>query len=133
MLTRRELMKRGALGGAGLVVSRGLLTGSALGDAPVARSLKPYVDPMPLLVDNAIDATGGGTHNLTAALISRKVHRDLPATTLFGYLRSGGPGTSDPVAPYIGPAIVAKTGVPITVNYRNNQVPIDFRRALTYR
>jgi FtsP/CotA-like multicopper oxidase with cupredoxin domain len=97
----------------------------------VARSLKPYVDPMPLLVDNAIDATGGGTHNLTAALISRKVHRDLPATTLFGYLRSGGPGTSDPVASYVGPAIVAKTGVPIKVNYRNNLAPDDFLRVFT--
>jgi spore coat protein A len=131
MLTRRQLMKRGALGGAGLIVSRTLLTGPALGDTSVARSLTPYVDPMPLLVDNAIDATGGGRHNLTAALISRKVHRDLPATTLFGYLCSGGPGTSDPVASYIGPAIVAKTGVPITVNYRNNLAPDDFLRAFT--
>ena len=131
MLTRRQLMKRGALGGAGLIVSRTLLTGPALGDTPVAKSLKPYVDPMPLLVDNAIDATGGGRHNLTAALISRKVHRDLPATTLFGYLRSGGPGTSDPVASYIGPAIVAKTGVPIRVNYRNNLAPDDFLRVFT--
>jgi spore coat protein A len=131
MLTRRQLMKRGALGGAGLIASRALLTGSALADTSVATSLTPYVDPMPLLVDNAIDATGGGTHNLTTALISRKVHRDLPATTLFGYLRSGGPGTSDPVASYIGPAIVAKTGVPIAVNYRNNLAPDDFLRVFT--
>ena len=40
MLTRRELMKRGALGGAGLIASRALLTGPALGDTPVAKSLK---------------------------------------------------------------------------------------------
>ncbi len=118
MLTRRQLMKRGALGGAGLVASRALLAGPALGAPSVATRLKPYVDPMPLLVDNAIDATGGGNVDLTAALISRKVHRDLPATTLFGYLRSGGPGTTDPVASYLGPAIVAKTGVPIAVNYQ---------------
>ena len=69
--------------------------------------------------------------NLTAALISRKVHRDLPPTTLFGYLRSGGPGTTDPVASYLGPAIVARTGVPIAVNYRNDLAPDDFLRVFT--
>jgi FtsP/CotA-like multicopper oxidase with cupredoxin domain len=131
MLTRRELIKRGAVGGAGLAVSRAILAAPALGDPSVAKSLTPYVDSMPLLVDNAIDATGGGSFNLNAALISRKVHRDLPATTLFGYLRSGGPGTSDPVASYLGPAIVAKTGVPITVNYRNRLAPDDFLRVFT--
>ena len=58
--------------------------------ASVASSLTPYLDPMPPLVDNAIDATGGGTARLTTALISRKVHSQLPATTLFGYLRQAG-------------------------------------------
>jgi len=124
-------MKHGALGGAGLVASRALLAGPALGAGSVARSLKPYVDPMPLLVDNAIDATGGGNVSLSAALISRKVHRDLAATTLFGYLRSGGPGTADAVASYLGPAIVAKTGVAITVDYRNNLAPDDYLRVFT--
>ena len=57
MITRRQLMKRGAAGGAGFFLSRGLLAGSALGAPSVATSLKPYVDPMPLLADNAIDAT----------------------------------------------------------------------------
>ncbi len=131
MLTRRELMKRGALGSAGLVASRALLAAPVLGATSVATSLTRYVDPMPLLVDNAIDATGGGAFNLTAALISRKVHRDLPATTLFGYLRSGGPGTTDPVASYLGPAIVAKTDVPITVRYHNNLAPDDYLRVFT--
>jgi spore coat protein A len=131
MLTRRQFMKRGAVGGAGLVASRALLAGPALGAPSVATRLTPYVDPLPLLVDNAIDATGGGTVNLSAALISRKVHRDLPATTLFGYLRSGGPGTSDPLASYLGPAIVAKSGVPISVNYRNDLAPDDYLHVFT--
>ena len=124
-------MKRGALGGAGLIASRGLLVGQAFGAKSVAGSLKPYVDTMPVLVNNAIDATGGGTVNLSAALVSRKVHRDLPATTLFGYLRSGGPGTVDPVASYLGPAIVAKTGVPITVKYLNDMDGDDFLSVFT--
>src|SRR6266545_3306667 len=131
MITRRQLMKRGAVGGAGFFASRGLLAGTAFAAPSVATSLKPYVDPMPLLVDNAIDGTGGGTVDLTAALVSRKVHRDLPPTTLMGYLRSGGPGTIDPVASYLGPAIVAKTGVPITVNYRNNLQHDDYLRVFT--
>jgi FtsP/CotA-like multicopper oxidase with cupredoxin domain len=130
MITRRQLMTRGAVGGAGLIFSRGLLAGPALG-ASVATSLKPYVDSMPLLVDNAINATGGGTVNLSAALVSRKVHRDLPATTLFGYLRSGGPGPVDPVASYLGPAIVAKSGVPISVNYANALDEDDYLNVFT--
>ena len=53
-------MKRGAAGGAALLFpGRLVFTGSALG-ASVAGSLTPYVDPLPLLVDNALDGTGGG-------------------------------------------------------------------------
>lgn len=130
MITRRQLMKRSAVGGAGLFFSRGLL-GNAFGAQSVANSLKPYVDSMPLLVNNAVDATTGGSVNISAALVSRKVHRDLPASTLFGYLRAGGPGPVDPVASYLGPAIVAKTGVPITVNYRNDLDGDDFLDVFT--
>ncbi len=131
MLTRRELVKRSALGGAALMLPRAVLAGSAFGVTSAGASLTPFVDAMPLLVDNAIDATGGGRFSVEAALISRKVHRDLPATTLFGYLQSGGPATIDPVASYLGPAIVAKTGVPITVNYRNNLQHDDYLRVFT--
>src|SRR5690242_17326640 len=104
MLTRRQLLGRGAAGTAGLMFAGALLERSALGATSVAGSLRPYVDQMPTLVDNAIDATGGGTVDLSTALITRKLHRDLPATTLFGYL--GGPhdGRS-----YLGPVIVAKS------------------------
>src|SRR6516164_9594609 len=110
MTTRREFLKWTAAGGAVLVGGRGLLTGQARAasvapaTASVASSLTPFVDPMPLLVDNAIDATGGATVNLTAALISRKVHRDLPATTLFGYLQSPSPPAA--TESYLGPAIL---------------------------
>ena len=99
--------------------------------ASVASSLTPYLDPMPTLVDNAVDATGGGTVRLTTALISRKVHRDLPATTLFGYLRSGGPGAGDTAASYLGPAIVAKSGTAVKVRYTNGLAPNDFLRVFT--
>ena len=72
MTTRREFIKWTAAGGAGLVTGRGLLSGAARAAtsrapavsarvASVASGLTPYLDPMPVLVDNAIDATGGGT------------------------------------------------------------------------
>ena len=142
MTTRREFIKWTAAGGAGLMAGRGLLNGTARADtsqapavsartAPVASSLTPYLDPMPVLVDYAIDATGGGTVKLTTALISRKVHRQLPATTLFGYLHSGGPGARDTRASYLGPAIVAKSGTAVKVRYANGLAPDDFLRVFT--
>jgi len=131
MLTRRQLIARGAAGTAGAILGGALLEGSALAGTSVARRLTPYVDPMPLLVDNAINATGGGRISVGAALISRKVHRDLPATTLFGYLRPGGPGSVDPIASYLGPAIVAQSGVPVSVDYTNHLAPDDYLRVFT--
>ena len=111
MTTRREFIKWTAASGAGLAVGGGLLSGRARAApvapaAPAASALPPYQDAMPLLVGNAVDATGGGTVNLTTALISRKVHKDLPATTLFGYLQSPSPPAA--TESYLGPAILAK-------------------------
>jgi spore coat protein A, manganese oxidase len=137
MTTRREFLKWTAASGAGLAVGPGLLTGRARAasvapTASVASSLTPYLDPMPILVDNAVDATGGGTVSLTTALISRQVHRQLPnPTTLFGYLRSGGPGAGDTAASYLGPAIVAKTGTAVKVNYTNGLGPRDYLKVFT--
>jgi spore coat protein A len=131
MLTRRQLIKRGAAAGAGAMFGRALLGGSAWGAPSVAAGLAPFVDSMPLLVDNAIDLSGGGGADITAALISRKVHRDLPATTLFGYLQSNGP-TADAVnASYLGPAIVAKSGAPTSVTYRNALAGDDYLKVFT--
>lgn len=142
MTTRREFIKWTTASGAGLVAGRGLLTGRARAAAsrapgvparaaPVAFRLTPYLDPMPVLVDNAVDATGGGTVKLTTALISRKVHSQLPATTLFGYLHSGGPGAGDTRASYLGPAIVAKSGTTVKVKYTNDLAPDDFLNVFT--
>ena len=142
MTTRRDFIKWSAVGGAGLVAGRGLWTGAARAAAspipavsarggPVASGLTPYLDPMPVLADYAVDATGGGTVRLSAALISRKVHRQLPATTLFGYLHSGGPGAGDTGASYLGPPIVATSGTAVKVRYANGLAPDDFLRVFT--
>ena len=82
MTTRRDFIKWSAVGGAGLVAGRGLWNGAARAatspipavsarGGPVASGLSPYLDPMPVLVDYAVDATGGGTVRLSTALISR--------------------------------------------------------------
>jgi spore coat protein A len=101
--------------------------------APAAApALTPYVDPMPLLVDNAIDATGGTAVKLTTAVIHRQLHSQLPnPTTLFGYLRTGGPGPDTTGASFLGPAIVAKSGVPVTVSYTNGLAPHDYLQVFT--
>ena len=142
MTTRREFIKWTAAGGAGLAAGRGLWDGAARAatsripavsarGASVASGLTPYLDPMPVLADYAVDATGGGTVRLTTALISRKVHRQLPATTLFGYLHTGGPGAGDTAASYLGPTIVAKSGTAVKVRYANGLAPDDFLRVFT--
>ena len=120
VLTRREFLYRGAAGAAVLMV------GGVLTERPIfgTTGLAPYVDAMPRLVDNAIDAVAaaGASYDVRAALVTRKVHRDLPAARFFGYL----PGvTGDPGGSYLGPAFVAKTGVPLSVNYHNNLAPND--------
>src|SRR6516164_784731 len=134
MATRREFIKWTAASGVGLAVAgRGLLDRPAraapLAAASFASTLTPYVDQMPLLVGNAIDATGGGTVNLTTALISRKVHKDLPATTLFGYLQSPSPPAA--TESYLGPAILAKSGTAVRVNYTNGLGPRDYLKVFT--
>jgi len=142
MTTRREFIRWTAVGGTGVVVG-GLWNGTAraattsalrpsVRRAPATPTLTKYVDQMPLLVDNAIDATGrGATARITMGLVSRKVHTDLPATTLFGYLHSGGPAAGDTAASYLGPAIVAKQGTKVRVSYVNNLAPDAYTQVFT--
>jgi spore coat protein A, manganese oxidase len=124
-------MKRGALGSVALLIPPETAFARFRAAASASATLTPFVDPLPLLVDNAVVATSGGKVNIAAALVSRKVHRDLPATTLFGYLQSSGPGSVDSRASYLGPAIVAQSGVPLTLNVRNNLQPDDYLRVFT--
>ena len=135
MATRREFIKWTAASGIGLAVAgRGLLDGRALAATSVAASLTPYLDPMPTLVDNAINATGGGTVNLRTALITRKLHSQLPPTTLFGYLPGDLQGTGDINASYLGPVIVATGGKNpklVQVNYFNGLDPNDYLKVFT--
>ena len=130
MLTRRQFIQRGATGAAVLMVGGTLAQRPTFGATPLAKKLTPYLDQMPLLVDNAIDATAdaGASYDVRAALVTRKVHQQLPAAQFFGYL----PGLSgDPGGSYLGPAFVAKTGVPFSVNYHNKLEAKDYLKVFT--
>ena len=127
MLTRRELLQRGAVGGAVLAMPGALLrTGTSL----AAPGLTPYLDPMPLLTNNALDMTAGGTVNLTATMVSRQVHQNMPATPMFGYVPTNGPGPNAAES-YLGPAIVARTGKQVNVNYTNGLDANDYLNVFT--
>ncbi len=114
MFTRRSFLKAtGAAGAATLVPWQKLLAIKPL-------NLARYVDALP--IPPAIDLTGGGAITLGMAAGAHQFHRDLPATTAFGY---GGAG-------YLGPTLVAQSGVPITVTWENHlpatypgSLPID--------
>jgi spore coat protein A, manganese oxidase len=104
MLTRRQLLQRGAIGGAGLVV--GSRTAFAVA-APVAAGatarLRRWLEPLP--VPPVLDGRGGGKSFTIAARESTswKFHPDLPATRTWGYW-SDSPRAG---LPYLGPTIEA--------------------------
>jgi spore coat protein A, manganese oxidase len=104
MLTRRQLLQRGAIGGAGLVVgSRAPFAVAAPFAAGVTPKLRKWVEPLP--VPPVLDARGDGKSFRIAARESTswKFHPDLPASRTWGYW------SDEPQAglPYLGPTIEA--------------------------
>ena len=120
MLTRRQLLERGALGGAGLLVAgapRATAAPAALGATP---RLRKWVEPLP--VPPVLDGRGGKSFTIAAReSTSWKFHPSLPATRTWGYW------SENPAAgmPYLGPTIVATrrpsdaVETSVTVEWRN--------------
>jgi spore coat protein A len=74
--------------------------------------LTPFVDAMPIPpVATPVSGTIGGvaTYDIYMQQFTNKAHRDLPATTFWGY---------NGVTP--GPIIIASNGAPVTVRYLND-------------
>ena len=122
MLTRRQLLQRGAIGGAGLVV--GSRAGFAVAAPIVAGStpkLRRWVEPLP--VPPVLDGRGGDKSFTIAARESTswRFHPDLPATKTWGYW-SDGPQAG---LPYLGPTIEATrrsndtVETSVTIEWRN--------------
>jgi spore coat protein A len=114
MLTRRQLLERGAVGAGGAMLPGLLRAAPALAVPSAATALTKFRDPLPLLTANAIDARAGATVRLTAKAFSQQLHSQLPSTPLFGYARS-----ADGVAAYPGPALLVSQDVPVRVGYTN--------------
>jgi FtsP/CotA-like multicopper oxidase with cupredoxin domain len=75
-------------------------------------TLVPFVDALPIPpLATPISGSIGGTaeYNITIQQVNQKLHRDLPATTVWGYNGM-----------YPGPTIVASVGNPVTVNWYND-------------
>ena len=122
MLTRRQLLQRGAIGGAGLAVgSRAAVAVAAPVMAGSTPKLRRWVEPLP--VPPVLDGRGGGKNFTIAARESRswRFHPDLPATRTWGYW------CDSPQAglPYLGPTIEATSRpndsveTSVTIEWRN--------------
>jgi spore coat protein A len=121
MLTRRQLLQRGAIGGAGLVASRAAFATAAPAAVGGTPKLRKWVEPLP--VPPVLDGRGGGKSFAIAARESTtwKFHPSLPATRTWGYW------SDNPQAglPYLGPTILATrrpndtVETSVTVEWRN--------------
>src|SRR6188472_2844663 len=85
MLTRRQLLQRGAIGGAGLVMSQAPLAKGAPLVVGATPRLRKWVEALP--IPPILDGRGGGKSFVIAARESTTwhFHRDLPATRTWGY------------------------------------------------
>jgi FtsP/CotA-like multicopper oxidase with cupredoxin domain len=100
------------LAGGGVFQGTGSLC--AMTSCPVV--LTPFVDPLPIPAPaQPTTGTVGGVASYQLAMVqfSRKMHRDLPATTMWGF--DDGTGPASP-----GPTIEAQTGMPISVVWKND-------------
>ena len=123
MFTRRELLKAGAIGGASLVVPwKGSSPAPAQSTAAVtAGSLRPLRRRLPLpsvLQPTSVDK-GIAQYRVAMTEFRQRLHKQLPATTLWGYAGS-----------VPGPTIETRSGQPIQVRWVNNLpsthlLPID--------
>jgi spore coat protein A len=121
MLTRRQLIKRGAVGGTAVALTRVSAAAGAPAVVGATPRLRKWVEPLP--VPPVLDGRGGGKSFTIAARESTswKFHPSLPATRTWGYW------SDHPQAglPYLGPTILATrrptdaVDTSVTVEWRN--------------
>lgn len=128
MITRRQLLKRSAVGAAvlagpgGIVRAgpAGLLSGVAM--AAKAPNLRRWAAPCPTPGGEAwpvIDLRSTPAPTLYLREFEVAIHPDLPPTTVWGYRADDGEPASAP-STYLGPTLVAQRGMPVDVTYRND-------------
>ena len=117
--SRRAMLKGGLIAGAGLVVAP--LTDGTRGDSA---ALKKYVSrlPIPAIAQPNHIEDGVPHYRIEMTEFRRKVHPDLPPTTLWGY-----DGT------WPGPTPETRSGRPVSVRWVNNLPTGTFSRMPTIR
>lgn len=129
--SRRDLLKLGAMAGAGMVLptfvsaqtpntrvhSQGGITFHGhvqhpLGQLKTAATngLAQFVDQLP--IPPVIKPDPNGVTHIRMLPVSQKVHRDLPATPIWGY---------NGIWP--GPTMEVRRGVPVKIKYHNDALP----------
>jgi cysteine-rich repeat protein len=84
--------------------------------------LAPYVDPLPLPpVATPTSGSPGSTatYNISMVEVNQSFHSQLPPTRVWAY----NDGVHTPVTP--GPIVVARTGMPVTMNWFNDLRNLD--------
>jgi len=110
MLSRRRFVHIGVCTTAGVTFCKGVAApGQGMASPAPVRSgvkLSRYVDPLP--IPPVIRPTGkfGDAVEIEMLQFQQKLHRDLPATTVWGYNGS-----------WPGPTIEAQSGVPVSINW----------------
>ena len=118
-LTRRQLLKRGAVGGTLVVTSSGLSASPASARRVIPRKWAAAC-PTPGGSWPVIDIRSTPATALNLRQFQVSVHPDLPITTVWGYEPSGGPPAGR--STYLGPTLLAVRGTPVDVTF-NNQLP----------
>jgi FtsP/CotA-like multicopper oxidase with cupredoxin domain len=114
MLTRRQLLARGAAGGGVLMLPSAFLQSTAFG-APTP--LKSYQANLLDYVPPIVPVADGATVDLAIRQVRRIVHPAAAPTTVWSYeLATGDPRTSGKAASWLGPVLALNAGSAVTVN-----------------
>src|SRR5215217_3504540 len=117
MLTRRQLLARGAVGGGTLMLPGTLLQSAAFG-AP-NKTLKPFVTDLRQYIPPIKPVLDGGTVDLAIRPAQRVVHSAMASmpTTVWDYeLADNDPRVNGAAGSWIGPILALDAGSAITVN-----------------
>jgi len=114
-ITRREVLKLGAMAGAGAFFSCRVRASRVRASPLPSVALRPFVDPLPI----PPVLTPSSVVDVHIRQIRQKLHRDLPPTLVWGY-----DGT------YLGPTFDVRRGTPTEVRWLNDLpsthlLPID--------
>jgi spore coat protein A len=135
-LRRRTVLKYGASAGAAAILAPWMPRPSRA-DAATMRGLTKFVQQVPLPGAGMVVATPRSVspsltrYAFSERLISRQLHPELPATPVFAYDDGSGLGGQ---AGSFGMTLVARTGVPLQIDYANELpdtypawIPVDTR------